>query len=90
MILQLHPDVVFVDIKMPFLDGLSMVRAVRAHGLQTEFIVVSAYADFGLAQQSISLDVAGYLLKPLTREEAETVLKKVAGRLGSPNRISIR
>lgn len=81
MILQLHPDVVFVDIKMPFLDGLSMVRAVRAHGLQTEFIVVSAYADFGLAQQSISLDVAGYLLKPLTREEAETVLKKVAGRL---------
>ncbi len=81
MIQQLRPDVVFVDIKMPFLDGLSMVQAVRAHGLQTEFVVVSAYADFGFAQQSISLDVAGYLLKPLTRAEAEAVLKKVAGRI---------
>lgn len=77
LIVKMKPDVVFIDIKMPFLDGLSVIRAVRAHGVETEFVVVSAYADFELAQQSISLDVAGYLLKPPTNEEIEAVLKKI-------------
>lgn len=77
LIIQMKPDVVFMDIKMPFLDGLSVIRAVRAHGLETQFVVVSAYADFELAQQSISLDVAGYLLKPPTGEEIEEVLNKI-------------
>lgn len=77
LILKMKPDVVFMDIKMPFLDGLSVIRAVRSHGLETQFVVVSAYADFELAQQSISLDVAGYLLKPPTGEEVEEVLRKI-------------
>ena len=81
MILRLRPDVVFVDIKMPFLDGLSVIRAVRAHSLSTEFIVVSAYADFQFAQESISLDVLGYLLKPAAREEVDALLQKAAARL---------
>ncbi len=79
---SLRPDLVFIDVKMPFLDGLSVIRAARTQGLSTEFVVVSAYADFGFAQQSISLDVAGYLLKPVTREEMETVIAKVQNRLG--------
>lgn len=80
-ILEKRPDLVFVDVKMPFLDGLSLVRAVRARRLPTEFVVVSAYADFQFAQESISLEVAGYLLKPAAKEEVEGVLKKVAARL---------
>lgn len=74
-------DLVFVDIKMPFLDGLSLIRAVRSRGMSTEFIVVSAYADFQFAQESISLEVAGYLLKPAAREEIEEILQKVSARL---------
>lgn len=81
MILRLKPDVVFVDIKMPFLDGLSLIRAVRAHSLSVEFVVVSAYADFQFAQESISLDVLGYLLKPAAREEVDALLQKAAARL---------
>lgn len=81
MILRLQPDVVFVDIKMPFLDGLSLIRAVRAHSMSTEFVVVSAYADFQFAQESISLEVLGYLLKPAAREEVEALLQKAAARL---------
>ena len=80
-ILELKPDLVFVDIKMPFLDGLSLIRAVRSHSVPTEFVVVSAYADFQFAQESISLQVAGYLLKPAARVEVEKVLQKVAAKL---------
>lgn len=88
LILQLKPDLVFMDMKMPFMDGLSVIKAVRSRGINTEFVVVSAYADFDLAQQSIELDVAGYLLKPLTKEEAEVVLKKVESRLAGKHNYS--
>lgn len=81
MILEKKPDLVFVDVKMPFLDGLSLMRCVRARGLPTEFVVVSAYADFQYARESISLEVAGYLLKPAAREEVESLLLKVASRM---------
>jgi two-component system response regulator YesN len=81
LILQLKPDVVFTDIKMPFLDGLTLVQTVRAHNLSTEFVIMSAYADFELARQSISLDVAEYLLKPITREDVEKALDRVERRI---------
>ena len=81
MILQTKPDVVFTDIKMPYMDGLTLVRTVRAHNLVTEFVIVSAYADFELARQSIALDVAEYILKPITREDVERTLTRVKNRL---------
>lgn len=89
-ILQLRPDLVFVDIKMPFLDGLSLIRAVRARSVPAEFVVVSAYADFQFAQESISLEVAGYLLKPAAREEVEKILRKVAARLQNRHYYSVQ
>lgn len=76
-ILQLKPDVVFTDIKMPFLDGLSLIRAVNGHRRSVEFVVVSAYADFEFARQAISLGVSEYLLKPVTQEELMQVLAKI-------------
>lgn len=90
LILRLQPDVVFVDIKMPFLDGLSLIRAIRARSLSTEFIVVSAYADFQFAQESISLEVLGYLLKPATHEEVAALLQKAETRLASKHFFSMQ
>ena len=81
LIVQLEPDVVFTDIKMPYMNGVELIRAVRSRGLRTEFVVVSAYADFKMAQQCISLDVADYLLKPLTRSDMETALSRIQARL---------
>ena len=81
LIHTLRPDVVFTDVKMPYLDGLGLIRAVRAMKLPTEFVVVSAYADFELARQSISLGVAEYLLKPVTLEELDQVVLRLSQRL---------
>lgn len=90
MILQLRPEVVFTDLKMPFLDGLSLIRTVRAYNIPSEFVIISAYADFEFARQSISLDVAEYLLKPLTREEVERVLVRVRRRLEGDRHCSVQ
>lgn len=81
LIRTLQPDVVFTDVKMPYLDGLGLIRAVRVMKLRTEFVVVSAYADFELARQSISLGVAEYLLKPVTLEELDQVVMRLSQRL---------
>ncbi len=81
LIRTMQPDVVFTDVKMPYLDGLGLIRAVRVMKLRTEFVVVSAYADFELARQSISLGVAEYLLKPVTLEELDQVVMRLSQRL---------
>ena len=81
LILQLKPDLVFTDIKMPIMDGISLIESVRAHNMNTEFVVISGYADFEFARKAISLDVAEYLLKPVTLEDLELVLKRVGRKL---------
>ena len=53
-------------------------------------MIVSAYADFDFAKQSISLGVIEYLLKPLTRDEAEAVLKKIENKISGKNSYSRR
>lgn len=74
LILGLKPDVVFTDIKMPFMDGISLIKAVRARGVvKTRFVIISAYEEFELARQAISLGVVEYLVKPLTLEDVEKV-----------------
>ncbi len=81
LIQQLTPDVVFTDMKMPYMDGVTLIREVRAKKMTTEFVVISAHADFQMAQQCISLDVTEYLLKPITKNEMENVLARLLARI---------
>ncbi len=85
-IMRLSPDVVFTDIKMSFLDGLSLISAVQERGKHPEFVIVSAYADFDFARQAISLGVSEYLLKPVTKEELVKTLEKLELNLSSRQR----
>ena len=90
MLLRLKPDVVFTDIKMPIMDGMELIGVARAQGVRAEFVVISGYADFEFARKSISLDVAEYLLKPVTLEDVRRALDRVSvrleGRRGSAER----
>ena len=81
MILEQKPDVVFIDIKMPFMDGLSVIEAARAQGIKAEFVIVSAYADFDFAKQSISLGVIEYLLKPMILQALDIIQSGYAGKI---------
>lgn len=76
---QLAPDLVITDIKMPEMDGLDMIRALRGEGSAATFVILSGYAEFEYAKQGIALGVRDYLLKPISPRDIEGMLKKVAG-----------
>lgn len=61
---ELRPELMIVDIRMPVMDGLELIRAVTERGFGVKFILMSAYEDFEYARQAIALgSVSGYLIK---------------------------
>jgi two-component system response regulator YesN len=76
-----RPDIFFVDINMPGLDGLSMVRQIREEdpGCTTKFIIITGYDDFAHLQEAIRCGVTDYLKKPISTEEFNRVFASVAG-----------
>jgi len=74
----LSPDVAFVDICMPVMDGLSMIGEAHRLSVKTAFIVISAYTEFGYARQALLQGALDYLVKPFTLEDVENVLKRAA------------
>ena len=75
-ILDIRPDIILTDIKMPFMDGIELIRKIRDTGSHTEIIILSCLDDFSLAREAIRLGVSGYILKlTMTTEEMEEVLK---------------
>lgn len=77
MITQLRPDLVITDIKMPQMDGLEMLSAVKEKGKLPKAIILSAYSEFEYARQAIKLGVSEYILKPITVTEFITAFKKI-------------
>lgn len=76
-ILELKPDILITDIKMPFMDGLALSRAVRRAMPWIRILIISGYDEFDFAKQAISIGVAEYLLKPFTSKTLLDTLHKL-------------
>jgi two-component system response regulator YesN len=59
------PDLLITDIRMPEIDGLELVRQLKARTPQLAAIVLSGYSEFEYARTSLRLGIADYLLKPV-------------------------
>ena len=78
---QLWPDVVFVDIRMPEMDGFEMIERATsgsAHPFKGAFVIISAYSNFSYVRRALRQGVADYLLKPVSYQEVEQVLFRLA------------
>lgn len=62
-----QPDMAIVDIRMPNMDGLELMKQIKEKGLNTKVIVLSAYRDFEYARQAIQYGAFGYLVKPIDK-----------------------
>lgn len=75
-ILELKPDIVFTDVRMPGSSGLELIKNIKERDMNTIFIVVSGYAEFAYAQKAMNYGALGYCLKPFDDIEIITFLKK--------------
>lgn len=74
-------DLIITDIKMPQMDGIELLKALREKDNPVKVILLSGYAEFAYAQKGLSLGAMDYLLKPMDPVNIEEVLKKVHKRL---------
>lgn len=60
-----HPDLVILDIKMPFLDGISAAKIIYEEELADTIIMLTAYSEREFVEQAKGYGVSGYLVKPI-------------------------
>lgn len=69
-----HPDILFTDIKMPNLDGLTMIAGLKGEFPDMQIAVLTGYRDFEYAQRAVNIGVTRFLLKPSKMIELEETL----------------
>lgn len=76
-----QPDIVFSDISMPGMDGLSMIAALRSEFPDMYIAILTGYRDFNYAQRAINLGVFRFLLKPSNMKELEQAVEDMVKKL---------
>ena len=71
-----HPDIIFMDIAMPGIDGLETIQFLQKEFPETLYILSTAFERFDIAQKAIPLGVFSYLVKPISRKKFLETLDK--------------
>ena len=66
---SLNPDIVIMDINIPIMNGLKVIKMSRIKHPDTAFIIVSGYDDFSYCREALRLKITDYILKPVNYEE---------------------
>lgn len=74
-------DAAFLDIRMPGLSGIDIIRSCRNENINTEFIVVSGYSDYSYMKDAIQLGAFDYCLKPVQSKETDVILERLFEKL---------
>lgn len=74
---RLRPDILFTDIKMPFLSGLEVIARLKEKKLPVHTVIISGFRDFEFAREAMKLGVDEYLLKPLSDDDVAYVLQEL-------------
>ena len=73
---ELSPDVVLADVRMPKMDGLTLLRKAKAQGSDASFVMMTAFASVEAAVEAMRLGAENYLVKPLDVNAALVFLEK--------------
>ena len=81
LVRKLKPDILLTDIRMPNMDGLSMIAALRSEFPRLQIAVLTAFRDFEYAQTALNLGECRYLLKPSKLDELYEAIRTMTARL---------
>jgi DNA-binding NarL/FixJ family response regulator len=74
----LRPDIIISDISMPIMNGLEVMRRLKACGVPAPFIFLTGHADEQLAIEALSEGAAGFLVKPVVIDDMREAIQTVA------------
>jgi len=78
---RVMPDIVLTDIKMPGLDGIGLLRAIKAERPETEVIMITGHGDVDLAIESLKLEATDFVTKPINDDVLAIALKRARERI---------
>lgn len=78
---QERPELVLTDLKMPGMDGIELLERIKAASPDTEVIVITGHGDMELAIESLQLDAADFITKPINPRALAVALRRARERL---------
>ncbi|ULL13554.1 response regulator [Paenibacillus sp. H1-7] len=84
---ELRPDIAFIDIRMPGMNGLELVKKLQETGSAVRCVMASGYAEFDYAKQALQYGAAGYCLKPFNKAEIEELLARLQEQIARERRV---
>ncbi|MDD3225770.1 MAG: response regulator [Clostridium sp.] len=82
---KLNPDIILLDICMPFLNGLELIRKIRVNNKNVVIIIITGFDEFQYTHEALKLKVFDYLLKPVNKEELMDIILKALKELNKSN-----
>jgi two-component system response regulator AtoC len=89
LLIQKHIDVVLLDLNLPDINGLEVLRELKRIDVQSVIIIITAYGDISSAVEAIKLGAYDYLTKPFDTEDIKIVINKALKILGLEDRIRL-
>lgn len=77
----IQPDIVFVDIRMPFMDGIEFSKLAMKRYPDLKIIILTAFNDFDYARQCIGIGICDYILKPIVKVDIQDKLSGIVREL---------
>jgi PAS domain S-box-containing protein len=78
---EAHPAIVLTDIKMPGIDGIELLRRIKAEQPDTEVIMITGHGDMDLAIESLKLEATDFVTKPINDDALAIALKRAKERI---------
>ena len=86
VIQEKKPDIILLDINMPFLSGLNLLERLKDINNKSIVIIISGYDDFSYAQKALRFNVFDYILKPVNKKSMEDIITKAVYKLNKIER----
>ena len=80
VIRRTRPDVLITDIRIPYLDGLSLIESAQEFLTGCDYIIISAYQEFSYARRALYLGALDYIDKPVTKDKLRDAFARLSQR----------